>query len=155
MISNPGLPRENPVLSHWAKDTVLHSLTHSLAHSLTHSDSPDDIVHYGLARKHKILVEKERQQQKAKYAKIKKWKAWKNLSVNLQLLFSNKNWLELFHKNGWERCLMSSPILLQTLRRTLEPYVENSIILSGFIVTYMSWCVKWSGQWVKQAIRCT
>ena len=22
-------------------------------HSLTHSDSPDDIVHYGLARKHK------------------------------------------------------------------------------------------------------
>jgi len=112
-------------------------------------------VHYGLARKHKILVEKERQQQKAKYARIKQCKAWKNLSVNLQLIliFSNKNWLELFHKNVWERCLMSSPILLQTLRRTLEPYVANSKILSGFIVTYMSWCVKWSGQCVEQAIR--
>jgi len=45
VISNPSLPRENPVLSHWATDTVLHSLTHS--------DTPDDIVHYGLARKHK------------------------------------------------------------------------------------------------------
>ena len=49
VISNPGLPRENPVLSHWATETVLHSRTHSL----THWESPDDIVHYGLARKHK------------------------------------------------------------------------------------------------------
>ena len=49
VISNSGLSRENPVLSHWATETVFHSLTHSL----THSDSPDDIVHYGLARKHK------------------------------------------------------------------------------------------------------
>ena len=49
MISNPGLPRENPVLSHWATGTVLHSLNQSL----THSDSPNDIVHYRLARKHK------------------------------------------------------------------------------------------------------
>ena len=49
VISNPGLPRENPVLSHWATETVLKSITHTL----THSDSPDDIVHYELARKHK------------------------------------------------------------------------------------------------------
>jgi len=41
VISNPGLSRENPVLSH------RNGLT------LTHSDSPDDIVHYGLACKHK------------------------------------------------------------------------------------------------------
>ena len=33
VISNRCLPRENPVLSHWATDTVLHSLTHSLTHS--------------------------------------------------------------------------------------------------------------------------
>ena len=45
LISNPGHPREKPVLSHCATDKVLHSLTHS--------DSPDDIVHYRLARKHK------------------------------------------------------------------------------------------------------
>ena len=45
VISNPGLPHENPLLSHSTTDMVLHSLTHS--------DSPYDIVHYGLARKHK------------------------------------------------------------------------------------------------------
>ena len=48
VISNSGLPHENPGLSHWATDTVLHSLTHSL----TQSDKPDDIVSYGLASKH-------------------------------------------------------------------------------------------------------
>ena len=32
---------------------ILHSLTGSLTHSLTQTDNPDDIVHYGLARKHK------------------------------------------------------------------------------------------------------
>ena len=48
VISNPGLSRENPALSH------RNSL--SLTHSLTHSDSPDDIVHYGLARKHKKIL---------------------------------------------------------------------------------------------------
>ena len=75
MISNPSLPREKPVLSHWATGKVFHSLTHSdwlsltvsltltltqpqvrsYTHSLplTQSDSPDDIVHYGLTRKHK------------------------------------------------------------------------------------------------------
>ena len=43
MISNPGLPHENPVLSQ----------SHRYRLTLTNSDSPDDIVHYGLARKHK------------------------------------------------------------------------------------------------------
>ena len=32
---------------------ALNDPIHSLTHSLTHSDSPDDIVHYGLARKQK------------------------------------------------------------------------------------------------------
>ena len=35
---------------------TLHSLTGSLTNSLTQTDNPDDIVHYGLARKHKKLA---------------------------------------------------------------------------------------------------
>ena len=40
-----------------AREPCAEPLSHrnslTLTHSLTHSDSPDDIVHYGLARKHK------------------------------------------------------------------------------------------------------
>ena len=49
MILNPGLLHSNPVLSHWA--------TGAQSYSLTHSDNPDDIVHYGLARKHKSTTQ--------------------------------------------------------------------------------------------------
>ena len=82
MISNPGLPREKPVLSHWATDKVLHSLTHSLSQSLTHSDSPDDIVHYGLARKHKKVTNNNNKLVKATTTKTTV--NWLSLSLHTQ-----------------------------------------------------------------------
>ena len=45
--------------------------------------------------KGKKLVEKERQQKKAKYISIKQWKPEKNIVlINLQLIFIDKNRLD-------------------------------------------------------------
>mgnify|MGYP000317895118 FL=1 len=53
VISNPGLPRENPVLSRIHGLTLTRSHTR-FTHSLTHSDSSDDLG-TGLVRKHKKM----------------------------------------------------------------------------------------------------